>query len=81
MCVCAWASGLWSGIVNRSVTVKTKCAIGEVICSNQIDCSVGGICVGDLETNVEVAPEIVDEPPSIQLKTYNFLSAFASIKR
>ncbi|KAK3287307.1 hypothetical protein CYMTET_5175 [Cymbomonas tetramitiformis] len=50
----------------RYVTVTAACPVGEVLCTNGIDCSTGGVCLGDLSENTEVMVE-VDAPPSVAL--------------
>ncbi|KAK3237339.1 hypothetical protein CYMTET_52578, partial [Cymbomonas tetramitiformis] len=56
------------GVASRHVTVTTACPVGEVLCSNGLECSVQGVCLGDLTGKEEEVVQ-VDTPPSVVLLT------------
>jgi hypothetical protein len=58
--------------VNRTVTVRGLCPPGEVLCSDDITCSDGGVCAEDLGSlSNKIEEEELAEPdvPTVVLKT------------
>jgi hypothetical protein len=82
------SAGLASAVVTRTITVVNTCAMGERLCSNLMDCSIGGVCFEDLEADLRAA-RVGDEfqslrlnnPPTISLLTPGGLSAYVNVRR
>ena len=70
-----------SASVERNVTVRAKCPIGEYMCKDAVSCSEGGSCANDLSAGVPVDDEDAPTPPAISLITYAALSAYVDVKQ
>eukprot|EP00976_Prorocentrum_cordatum_P037773 767371-Prorocentrum_minimum.AAC.6 len=53
----------------RYVTVKASCSLGEVICEDMVSCSVGAVCLQDLDKGgLRAEAEVEDQGPTIEVR-------------
>ncbi|KAK3275937.1 hypothetical protein CYMTET_15963 [Cymbomonas tetramitiformis] len=70
-----------SASVTRRLIVQALCAVGERLCSNGLDCSQGGICLGDLTKDDTEVAEPPNEPPVLTMQTSGPVTEWVSIKQ
>jgi hypothetical protein len=55
------------GLQVRQVVVIGTCPSGQFLCSDQVTCSVDGVCVSDLTSGNSTPAVTVNDAPIIQL--------------
>jgi hypothetical protein len=78
----------------RTLTVQAVCPVGERLCANRVDCSFGGLCLGDmsvlddigdefeeLEDAVIIARTVTNAPPFLNLSITALVPGTVDVKQ
>ena len=79
-----------TSLITRNLTVNAVCPVGEILCSNGLECSVLGVCLSDLQNGLAAQTEEMDPleddfeldfPPAVDLVVTGVIGRVVDVKQ